>query len=63
MIERYQVVIWDKKADDTYYKLVYDEKEVAQEVARNMKRHYIDDWGTHAEIIYEVRLQKIFEEA
>ena len=61
MGEQYRVTVWDKKTNDPYYVLNYDEMETAQRVARNMKRHYIDDWGTHAETIYEVRLQKYEE--
>ena len=62
MVEIYQVIVWDKQADDPYCKLMYNEVEVAQQVARNMKKHYVDDWGLHGETIYEVRLQKILVE-
>jgi hypothetical protein len=58
MAEQYRVTVWDKKADDPYYVLEYDELETAQFVARSMKRHYIDEWGDHGASIYEVRLQK-----
>ena len=57
-MENFEVIIWDKQADEPYHKIRYEELEVAQQVARNMKRHYIDDWGEHAESIYEVRLLK-----
>jgi hypothetical protein len=59
MVDTYRVTVWDKQASNPYYILNYEDKEDAQKVARNMKKHYIDDWGTHAEKIYEVRLQKI----
>ncbi len=59
MVEVYRVTIWDKKANDPYYKLDYEDIETAQHVARRMQKHYIDDWGGHAASIYEVRLQKI----
>lgn len=55
----YRVTVWDKQADNPYYILNYEELEDAQRVARNMKKHYIDDWGAHAEGIYEVRLHKM----
>ena len=57
--ETYRVTVWDKKANDPYYVLNYEEMETAQHVARMMQRHYIDDWGEHGQSIYEVRLQKM----
>ncbi len=59
MAEQYRVTIWDKKVNDPYYVLEYDELETAQFVARSMQRHYIDDWGEHGQSIYEVRLQRM----
>jgi hypothetical protein len=58
MAEQYRVTVWDKKANDPYYVLEYDELETAQFVARSMQRHYIDDWGEHASSTYEVRLHR-----
>ena len=58
-MDNYRVTVWDKQANNPYYILNYEDIEDAQKVARNMKKHYIDDWGTHAESIYEVRLQKM----
>jgi hypothetical protein len=57
--EVYRVTVWDKQAQNPYCVLNYEDIEDAQKVARSMKRHYIDDWGAHAESIYEVRLQRI----
>ena len=61
--ELYRVTVWDKQANNPYYILNYEDIEDAQKVARSMKKHYIDDWGTHAESIYEVRLQRIQRES
>jgi hypothetical protein len=58
-MDSYRVTIWDKQVNEPYYILEYGEKEEAQRVARNMKRHYIEDWGGHAASIYEVRLHRI----
>jgi len=63
MGEQYKVVIWDKQADAPYHVLWYDELDDATEVARNMRRHYIEDWGGHAESMYLVKLQKVGESA
>jgi DNA-binding protein Fis len=57
--EVYRVTIWDKQANNPYYVLDYREMQDAQEVARNMKKYYIDDRGIQAEDVYEVRLQKV----
>jgi hypothetical protein len=59
MAETYRVTVWDKQSNDPYYVLEYDDKEDAQRVARNMRRHYVDDWGKHAESFYEVQLHRI----
>jgi len=58
-MDRYRVTVFDKQANDPYYVLEYGDKEEAQRVARNMKRHYIENWGTHAESFYEVYLHQI----
>ena len=58
-MDKYKVTVWDKKANDPYYVLEYDDRDTAQEVARNMKRHYIEDWGEHAESYYQIMLQRI----
>ena len=61
--ELYRVTVWDKKADNPYYILEYGDEDTAKFVARNMKRHYVDEWAHHGETIYEVRLQRIMEES
>jgi len=62
-IEGYRVTVWDKQANAPYMFLDYGEEELAKQVARNMKKHYIDDWGKHAESFYEVRLHKMMKES
>ena len=62
MAELYRVTVWDKQVNEPYYKLTYEDVESAKYVAKQMKQHYIDDWGEHAASIYEVRLQRIQEE-
>lgn len=57
--ELYRVTIWDKKVNEPYYILEYEDKETAQYVARRMQQHYIDEWGEHAESHYEVQLHRI----
>lgn len=58
-MDKYMVTIWDKRADEPYHRLSYTDEETAKYVARRMKKHYIDDWGQHAEQHYEVRLQRM----
>ena len=58
-MDNYRVIVWDKKANDPYYVLEYDNKETAQFVARRMRTHYIDEWAPHGETVYEVRLQRL----
>jgi hypothetical protein len=57
----YRVTVWDKKANDPYMILNYDDEDTAKYVARRMKKHYIDDWGQHAEEYYEIRLHRMKE--
>ena len=59
MDETYTVVVWDKVVNEPYVKLEYNDLEVARNVARNMKRHYIDDWGELGKQYYEVKLQRM----
>jgi len=56
--ETFVVTVWDKQEDEPYMIAKYGDLELARYVARNLKKHYIDDWGTHAEQYYEIRLQK-----
>ncbi len=58
-MDKYVVTVWDKEAQDPYYKVEHGEMETAQHVARSLQRHYIDEWGGHAASAYEIRLQKI----
>lgn len=58
-MDKYVVTVWDKQANDPYYILEYGDEETAKYVARRMKKHYVDDWGEHAEQYYEVRLQRM----
>jgi hypothetical protein len=60
-MDSYLVTVWDKQAEAAYLMAYYDEEDEAKRVARNLKKHYIDDWGPMAEQSYEVRLQKIME--
>jgi hypothetical protein len=62
-MDEYRVTVWDKQANDPYLVLKYQNEETAKYVARRMKKHYVDDWGTHAELFYEVRLQRIAKES
>lgn len=57
--ELYRVTVWDNAASNPYYVLNYQDKEDAQRVARNMQKHYVDDWDDSGTSIYEVRLQRI----
>lgn len=57
MVE-YVVTLWDKQINEPYQIHRYQEIEVAQQVARNIKRHYIDEWGALGEEHYEVTLKK-----
>ena len=61
MVE-YQVVVWDKVANDPFYIVKHDDEDTAKQVARNLKRHYVDDWGAHAESMFSIRLQKVTHE-
>jgi len=61
-MDEYNVIVWDKQANNPYYITKYSELETAQQVARNMQRHYIDDWGGHAQSRYEIKLKKIRRE-
>jgi len=56
--EAYVVTLWDKKADEPYMFLEYNDAEEAKKVARNIKKHYIDDWGASGAQFYEVTLQR-----
>lgn len=60
-MDKYRVTVWDKKANDPYYILEYNNEDDAKHVARSMQRHYIDDWGDHGREHYEVRLHRIQE--
>jgi hypothetical protein len=55
-MDEYRVTVWDNNASEPYYILEYREREVAQQVARNMKRHYVEEI---ADSEYEVYLQRI----
>jgi hypothetical protein len=57
MVE-YIVTLWDKQINEPHQIHKYQEVEVAKQVARNIKRHYVDEWGTLGEEFYEVRLHK-----
>lgn len=57
--EVYRVTIWDKEANNPYHILNYNDKETAQFVARNMQKHYVDEWDEWGTTMYEVRLQRI----
>jgi hypothetical protein len=61
--ENYRVTVWDTQQDMPYYILKYGELEEAQRVARTMKRHYVDDWSDDGWTPYEVRLQRMPQEA
>jgi uncharacterized protein (UPF0305 family) len=61
-MDRYKVIVWDKQANDPYMMLEYDDEETAKYVARRMRKHYVEDWGAHAESYYEVRLHRIVKE-
>jgi hypothetical protein len=61
-MDEYKVVVWDKQANDPYLILTYNEEDTAKYVARRMKKHYVDDWGPHADKYYEVRLQRTVKE-
>jgi hypothetical protein len=54
----YLITLWDKQVDEPYLLAYYEDEEEAKQVARNLKKHYIDDWGPLGELAYEVRLQK-----
>jgi len=56
MAEKYQVVVWDNEASAPFNVLIYKNKEIAQQVARNMKAHYVDVVPAS---FYEVYLQRI----
>ncbi len=55
-MDEYRVTVWDNNVSEPYYILEYKEMEVAQQVARNMKRHYVED---NVDSGYEVYLQRI----
>lgn len=61
-MDSYQVIVWDKKANDPFYVVKHSDIEEARQVARNLKRRYVDDWGAHAQSMFEVRLQKVAHE-
>jgi hypothetical protein len=61
-MDSYLVTVWDKQAEAPYLLAYYDEEDEAKQVARNLKKHYIDDWGKAAEEYYEVRLHKTRED-
>ena len=61
-VENYVVTIWDKRVNEPYHSMRYEDKETAQYVARRMKIHYVDEWGEHGASIYEIRLQKARKE-
>ena len=56
----YRVVVWDTQANEPYYKLYYNDEETAKQVARNLKRRYVDE---RDESLFEIKLQKIREES
>jgi len=56
--EMYVVTLWDKQVDEPYMILEHNEEEEAKKVARNIKKHYIEDWGASGAQFYEVRLQR-----
>jgi hypothetical protein len=56
--ETYVVTLWDKQVNEPYMILEHDEEEEAKKVARNIKKHYIEDWGASGAQFYEVRLQR-----
>jgi hypothetical protein len=58
-MDRYVVTIWDTQLDMRYHALNYDDADTAKEVARNMRRHYVDEYA--GDQSYEVRLQKMGE--
>lgn len=58
-MDEYRVTIWDKKANNPYHIMQYQDKETAQYVARRMKKHYVEDWGQHGEEHYEIQLHRI----
>lgn len=62
-MDKYKVTVWDKKANDPYMMLEYEDEDTAKYVARRMRKHYIEDWGPHAESHYEVRLHRIVKES
>lgn len=57
-MDEYLITLWDKTVDEPYLLAYYKEEEEAKQVARNLKKHYIDDWGASGERAYEVRLHK-----
>jgi hypothetical protein len=63
MAEIYRVIVWDKVVNEPYVKMEYDDLEIAKNVARNMKRHYIDDWGDLGKEYYHVKLQRVSGES
>ena len=63
MAEIYRVIVWDKVVNEPYVKMEYDDLEIAKNVARNMKRHYIDDWGDLGKEYYDVKLQRVAGES
>ena len=55
----YRVTVWSKQDNDPYYVLEYTNEETAKFVARNMRRHYVEEYVAYEYLPYEVRLQKI----
>jgi hypothetical protein len=56
--EEFVVTLWDKQVNEPYMTLEYASGEEAKQVARNIKKHYIEDWGASGAQFYEVRLQR-----
>ena len=55
----YRVTVWNKEDNDPYYVLDYESEDTAKFVARNMRRHYVEEFVAYEHTPYEVRLQKI----
>lgn len=62
-MDEYRITVWDKQAKDPFYIVKHHDMETAQQVARNLQRHYVDDWGEHGKSMFEIHLHRMPKEA